>query len=437
MVIRRIFEKLFKSSKLRFVIVRYGTTASIAIELLIYARLLGPESFGNYALAIQIVGFLLLVGAGSGAGYVYVYFKNKDPNLEYVYLFGSTVQYLGGALFLSIFAWFSGSYLFISSLLLLLQIPYLISEPMLRVRNQFTLSAIGRSSGSMATIGVTLLFLFFSDSQTIWKNHLDLKTGIGLMLFGNSIGYSLYYYKVWTSGQIIIEPRKLLQIAAIPNSWLRYWEEIISPYWLYIVSSILFVAFTYVDRLFLQAYYPKLNLSVYSLGWQIAQSVLLLLNSLNIISGVKIGESQSQDPKVLVDTINKQLRFSMLAGVISFCVAILISVVLSYTYYEDYKGLVAVSTILSMGYLAYGVVGSVTMSLFFERKFTEMIIAYSSALLASTIGNILSINLGLSYLVPISISTFGLVFSNLFIWQQIRKNNQKLLLNSTVSAQQN
>jgi O-antigen/teichoic acid export membrane protein len=435
MVFRRMFDKLFKSSKLQFVIVRYGTTAAIAIELLIYARLLGPESFGNYALAVQIVGFLLLVGAGSGAGYVYVYFKNKDPNLEYIYLFGSTIQYLGGALFLSIFAWFSGSYLFISSLLLLLQIPYLISEPMLRVRNQFTLSAIGRSSGSMATIAVTLVFLLFSDSQTIWRNHLDLKTGIGLMLLGNSIGYSIYYYKIWTSGQINIDLRKLLQIAVIPGSWLRYWQEIISPYWLYIVSSILFVAFTYVDRLFLQAYYPKLNLSVYSLAWQIAQSVLLLLNSLNVISGVKIGESQAQDPKVLVDTINKQLKFSMLAGVTSFCFAILASSILNFTYYKDYIDLVAVSTILSTGYLAYGVVGSVTMSLFFERKFTEMIIAYSSALSISIIGNILSIKLGWSYLVPISISTFGLIFSNLFVWQQIQKNNNKLLLNSTVSSQ--
>jgi O-antigen/teichoic acid export membrane protein len=430
-----MFDKLFKSSKLQFVIVRYGTTAAIAIELLIYARLLGPESFGNYALAVQIVGFLLLVGAGSGAGYVYVYFKNQDPNLEYIYLFGSTIQYLGGALFLSIFAWFSGSYLFISSLLLLLQVPYLISEPMLRVRNQFTLSAVGRSSGSMATIAVTLVFLLFSDSQAIWKNHLDLKTGIGLMLLGNSIGYSIYYYKIWTTGQINIDLRKLLQIAVIPSSWLRYWQEIISPYWLYIVSSMLFVAFTYVDRLFLQAYYPKLNLSVYSLAWQIAQSVLLLLNSLNIISGVKIGESQAQDPKVLVDTINKQLKFSTLAGVISFCFAILASSILNFTYYKDYTGLVAVSTILSTGYLAYGVVGSVTMSLFFERKFTEMIIAYSSALFISIIGNILSIKLGWSYLVPISISTFGLIFSNLFIWQQIQKNNNKLLLNSTVSSQ--
>jgi O-antigen/teichoic acid export membrane protein len=432
MVLYRMFDKLFKSSKVHFVIVRYGTTAAIAIELLIYARLLGPESFGNYALAVQIVGFLLLVGAGSGAGYVYVYFKNQDPTLEYIYLFGSTVQYLGGALVLSIFAWFSGSYLFISSLLLLLQIPYLISEPMLRVRNQFTLSAIGRSSGSMATIVVTLLFLIFSDSQAIWKNHLDLKTGIGLMLIGNSIGYSLYYYKIWTSGQISIEPQELLQIAALRSNWLRYWQEIITPYWLYIVSSILFVAFTYVDRLFLQAYYPKLNLSVYSLAWQIAQSVLLLLNSLNIISGVKIGESQSQDPKILVNTINKQLRFSILAGIISFCFAVVASSILNYTYYQDFQGLVSVSTILSAGYLTYGVVGSVTMSLFFEKKFTEMIVAYSSALFISIIGNILSIKLGWSYLVPILISTSGLIISNLLIWQQIRKNNHKLILNSQI-----
>jgi O-antigen/teichoic acid export membrane protein len=349
----RLFTDTVKSSRFRFAVVRYLATAAIAIELLIYARLLGPQSFGNYALAVQIVGFLLLIGAGSGAGYVYVYFKNKDPDLEYIYLFGSIIQYLGGAILLTICAWFSGSYLLISSLLLLLQLPYFISEPMLRVRNQFALPAVGRASGSIATILVTISFLLLSRKGSIEQIHLNLSQGITLMLLGNCLGYGVYYYKVWTSGQINVQPRLLWGIATRADSWLRYWQEIIAPYWLYIVSSVLFVAFTYVDRLFLEAYYPKFNLSVYTLGWQVAQSVLLLLNSLNIISGVKIGESQSADPAVLVNVINKQLRLSSMVGVVAFLIAVVGAWILNYTYYRDYEGLLPVTVLLSLGYLSY------------------------------------------------------------------------------------
>jgi O-antigen/teichoic acid export membrane protein len=422
-----LLSKIFTDPRFKFTIVRYGATAAIAIELLLFARLLGPQSFGNYALSVQIVGLLLLVGAGSGAGYVYVYFKNPDPDLEYIYLAGSICQYLGGALFLVICALFSGSYLLVSSLLLLLQIPYLITEPMLRVRNQFTLPAIGRASGSMATIPVAILASLWISRQSAELPRLDLNTGIALMTIGNCCGYSIYYYRVWKSNHIQIDMRKLWHIAKQAKSWLRYWQDIIAPYWLYIVSSILFVAFTYVDRLFLEAYYPNSNLSIYSLAWQIAQSVLLLLNSLNIISGVRIGESQDRDPKILANVIDKQIKLSLVAGIGTFMVAILASILMNATIYKDYTGLTIVTIVLALGYLTYGVVGSVTMSLFFDKRFVFLIVVNLMILSISCIGNIMAVSYHWSFLYPISISSGGLVLGYLAIWYRIRTlNHQKI-----------
>lgn len=403
-----------RNPRIKLIVVRYFATAAIALELLLYARLLGPQSFGNYALAVQIVGFLLLVGAGSGAGYVYAYYKTEDKSIEYIYLLGATLQYLVGVFILAIFAGFSGSYWLIGSILLLLQIPYFVTEPMLRVRNQFTLSAVGRASGSIGTIVITLIALLLTQSpQPFLHLKFDLPTAFVLMLIGNFIGYSLYYRTILNSGYINLNFKVLVDLSTKTSSLYCYWKEIISPTVFYILSSILFVSFTYIDRLFLEAYYLKINLSVYSLSWQIAQSVLLLLNSLNIISGIRIGESQSQEPKHLVLVANRQLKYSAYAGLAALGVAMLGGWLLSLTIYSDYQGLLTVTSILAFGYLFYGVSGSIAMFLFFENQYLKISILYSVMIAISLIGNFISANHKFSYIYPIFFSSLALVITSL------------------------
>jgi len=421
------------SKRIEFVAVRYGATAAIAVEQLLYARLLGPKFFGEYALTIQIVGFLLLVGSGSTAGYIYVYYKTEDKTIESIYLLGACLQYLLGAVVMTIFSGFLGSYVYISSILLLLQIPYFVTEPMLRVRNQFTLPAIGRASGSIATIAITLIVLAFTQGQQpILNLRFDLSTGLMLMLIGNFLGYGLYYGAIFKSRQIQLDSGILVElISKRKSSLLKYWQAIIAPSWLFVLSSIVFVAFTYVDRLFLEAHYPIPNLSVYSLAWLIAQSVLLLLNSLNIIAGVKIGEFQSQDPKQLIAVANRQLKHSMVAGVAAFAIAVLGAWILSRTLYQDYENLLLVTSVLALGYLVYGVVGSISMFLFFEKQFAKISIVYSIMLIISLAGNFLAVQYGLNYIYPVALSSFGLIVASalLLVLYQF-SSNQYLRLGS-------
>jgi O-antigen/teichoic acid export membrane protein len=424
-----------RNPRFKLIVVRYFATAAIALELLLYARLLGPQSFGSYALAVQIVGFLLLVGAGSGAGYVYAYYKTEDKSIEYIYLLGASLQYLVGVLVLAIFAGFSGSYWLIGSVLLLLQIPYFVTEPMLRVRNQFTLSAIGRASGSMGTIVMTSIVLLLTQgSQPFLHLKFDLPTGFVLMLIGNFIGYSLYYKTILNSGYIQLDFRILVKLATKISSLYSYWKAIIAPTVFYMLSSILFVSFTYIDRLFLEAYYPKINLSVYSLSWQIAQSVLLLLNSLNIISGVRIGESQSQEPKHLVLVANRQLKYSAYAGLAALGVAMLAGWLLSLTIYSDYEGLLSVTSILAFGYLFYGVSGSITMFLFFENQYLKISILYSVMIAISLIGNLISANYKFSYIYPIFFSSLALVITSLSLLIFYQFLSKKYIINGGIES---
>jgi O-antigen/teichoic acid export membrane protein len=426
----KLTTNLFQNPRFNLVLVRYCSTAAIALELLLYARLLGPQSFGNYALAVQIVGFLLLVGAGSGAGYVYAYYKTEDKNIEYIYLLGATLQYLVGVFVLAIFAGFSGSYWLIGSILLLLQIPYLVTEPMLRVRNQFTLPAIGRASGSIGTIVITLIALLLVQGPKPFLHlKFDLQTAFMLMLIGNFIGYSLYYKTILSSGYINLDFKVLVELSTKFYSLYSYWKEIISPTVFYILSSILFVSFTYIDRLFLEAYYLNINLSVYSLSWQIAQSVLLLLNSLNIISGVRIGESQSQEPKHLIWVANRQLKYSAYAGLAALGVAMLGGWLLNLTIYSDYPGLLTVTSILAFSYLFYGVAGSITMFLFFENQYLKISILYSFMIAISLIGNSISANYKFSYIYPVFFSSLSLAITSLSLLVLYRLLSKKYIIN--------
>jgi O-antigen/teichoic acid export membrane protein len=431
----KLLRQIFQNSRLTFILVRYAATAAVVIEMLMFARLLGPQAFGSYALSIQVVGFLILVGAGSGAGYVKQYYQHQtEPSdIESNYIFGSLVQYLGGGIALLICSWFSGSYLYISSLLLLIQIPYYISEPILRVRNKFVLPAVGRASGSIATVVLTAIVLISGGKPLISSPHLDLSTGLTLMLLGNMLGYATYYGVIIFGRHIRFSAQRFWQTCLDRHSLYNYWQRIIIPSRIYTIATIVFTAFTYIDRLFLEHNYPKSTLSVYALAWQIAQGVLLLLTALNTISGVRIGESQSQDPISLIKVANRQLKMSAVAGVFSLIVAISASWVLNLTWYRDYEGLTAVTMILSLGYLSSGVIGSVMMLLFFERKYLQVTIAYTSILLISVLGNIISHEYHLSFIYPVSISSIALVAVNLWLWRLFNRISNHLVAKSTIA----
>jgi O-antigen/teichoic acid export membrane protein len=429
MKIWQIVSKLCFSPRTAFVVIRYATTAAVVIEMLLFARLLGPKGFGSYALALQLVGFLALVGSGCGAGYVLNFYKqeNRLADVEYLYIFGSLVQYIGGGIAVLILAWFSGSYLQISSLLLLIQVPYYITEPILRVRNKFVLPAIGRASGSIATILLTFIILIFQTKGNITDYHLDLQTGITLMISGNILGYGVYYLVLMTGKQIDLSWRKLWITCCERGNLQRYLKQMIQPSWIYTISSIIFTAFTYVDRLFLEKYYPKSTLSAYALAWQVAQGVLLLLTALNTISGIRIGESQSEDPISLIKVANRQLKISGIAGGFSLVLAVAVSWVLSLSLYRDYDGLLVVTMLLSLGYLGYGIIGSVMMLLFFENKFRQVTVAYLLILLGAIFGHIIAHNYGLSFLYPIAFSSLLLVMVNIWLWTMFRKVGKQLL----------
>jgi O-antigen/teichoic acid export membrane protein len=410
----KLIEQLFCHPRINFIIVRYLTTAWIALELFIFARLLGPTTFGQYALALQVVGLMTLVGAGSGAGYIYAYYKEQESNIEEIYLVGSIFQYCLGSAILLILSSFFQSYLVLSSVLLIIKIPYLVSEPMLRVHNQFTLPAIGKASGSILTTLLIFIYLLCGSIPVSYNTQIAINSAILITLLGNIFGHLAYYFYLNFSKSFTIKA-KFLGYKNISRKLMSYWNLIIAPSWLYTASTILFVSYTFVDRIFLEFFYSDIELSIYALAWQIAQSVLLILTSLNIISGVRIGESQSQNPTELVKIANWQLKVSAQAGLLALVVALLSSWILSVSLYHDYEGLFSAAAIISFGYLTFGVAGSITMVLFFEKKLLEICLAYSFLLFISILGNWAAILFNLNYIFPILFSSLALSFTGILL----------------------
>ena len=427
--------KLLNNPRLSFIAVRYSSAAVVALESLLFAKLLGSESYGNYALTVQIVGLLSIIGAGCGAGFLYAYYKdNPDSSseeVEYTYLIGATTQYITGTVLLFLTGIISKSYITLSCLLLFLQIPYLILLPILRVKNKFNFIPIGKASGSVGTIILATIFLL-QTTDKLWSNQLSLKTGLTLMILGNLMGYLIYYWVIFAGKHYQVSIKKILLFLNTGQKvYSDYFARILSHSYVYTIGSVTFICFTYTDRLFLKHNYSGNALSEYSLSWQIAQSVLLLLNSLNIISGIKIGESISDSSLKITSVVRKQLGMTVLAGLAVFIIAIVGSFVLRVSWYKDYTNLVLITSIISFGYIVYGITGSLNMLIFLEHKMVHFLLASSFALLSSVIGHIVAVRYEIFYIWPVMISSISLVLSQLYLLSVALNISKKIVKSST------
>jgi O-antigen/teichoic acid export membrane protein len=394
--------------------VRYVAVALVALEALAFARLLGPESYGRYALVVQMAALIPAFINPSTTGYIYAYYKDQAATLSAEYFSGAVVYYVvvTAVLFGALLAF--QPYLVISVLLFWIQALYFLTEPLLRVRNRFVLATIGRCIGSIATL---LLVLGWLATWAPPSRQLDLSTAVVLLLVGNVIGYALYLVLLLRIARV-----RLPGLPARARGGLRvhlrgYWERILRHGLPLATYPVIYTLFTYVDRLFIERYRPADVLSSYTLAWQLAQGGLIILTSLNVVAQVRIGEALAHDATHLGRELRKQFLRMAAAGGFSFLTILGAAAVLSVTVYADYANLLLVTTLVAGGYVILNIAGSVTHVLSYEKRLS-ILCASNLALLATALAaNALTLYYGLSYIVPIATSCAGLaVMSAVLVW---------------------
>jgi O-antigen/teichoic acid export membrane protein len=406
-------------SSLGYVLARYASAVLFALEALALARLLGPDGYGQYALLPQIAVLLLFTTLGSNAGYVYAFYKSGDPNLDRQYLVGATTQFvIGGLICTAILAW-ARPFFAIGAVIYLVQMPYYITEPMLRVRNRFSLVALGRA----ISIFLTLVLIF---GWALSPYALSLASAIAFMVIGNVAGYLTYYAILIRWNVLGIDVRQLAGDFWRRETWASYWVNVMRPGLPLNASTIILYIFTNVDRLFIEHYRTPAALSAYSLAWQLSQGVLLLLTSMNLVSGVRVGERMSGAPVGLMKELRRRFRMTAAVGVGAYLTVAVGAWVLSRTLYSDYQDLVVIVLLLSAGYIAMNVVGSVTGVLSFERRATELNLGYAAALLASIAGNIVAVKFGFWFGVPVALTSLSLITLNVWFAFYTRKLARQL-----------
>src|SRR6185295_10893249 len=100
--------------------------------------------YGYYAIIAQVASLMVFVTAGSNAGYVYAHFRRTGPALDRYYLAAAVAQFLVGAVVATLLVGWLRPYFLFGVLLFVIQVPYLLTEPMLRVRSFYTITALGR-----------------------------------------------------------------------------------------------------------------------------------------------------------------------------------------------------------------------------------------------------------------------------------------------------
>ena len=246
------------------------------------------------------------------------------------------------------------------------------------------------------------------------------------LVIGNVLGYLAYYALLARWNVLGINLRQLASDVSRRETWAGYWRNVLRPGLPLNASTIILYIFTNVDRLFIEHYRSPEALSSYSLAWQLSQGVLLLLTSMNLVSGVRVGERMSGKAAGLIQELRRRFRVTAVVGMSAYLAVAASAWVLSRTLYSDYQDLVAIVLLLSAGYIAMNVVGSVTGVLSFERRAKELNLGYGTALIASIAGNVIAIKFGFWYGVPVALTSLSLITLNVWFAFYTRKVAQQL-----------
>lgn len=399
-------------SRMVYIVVRYIAAVVVAAEALLFARLLGPSSYGQYAIIAQIAVLLTFVTLGSNAGYVYAHYRRTEPALDDYYVAGAAVQFIAGTAVVAVcFAYLRPHFLF-GVLLFLIQTPYLLTEPMLRVRNYYSITALGR--GLPALIAVALAGSYLSLRSGPPSLHMDVRPALTIMIIGNLIGYVVYYAVIIRKGYLRFDPITTIRTLRLPTTWANYWRHVLVPGLPLNASTILIVIFQNVDRLFIEHYRPPSALSVYSLGWQLSQGALLMLTSMNLVSGVRVGERMGGTGPEIRAELLRQFRLTLVAAVLAVSALVGGTILLSQTVYRDYVQLLPITLLVSVGYVAIYVVGSITGLMFYNGRAKELTLGYFAVVVSSFLGNVAAIHWNTWYGVPVAFSSLSLIVLN--VW---------------------
>jgi O-antigen/teichoic acid export membrane protein len=399
-MISRLWGKLLRGevvsgNQLGFIVIRYGSAILIALEALFFARMLGPQIYGKYAILGQFVVLITLGAIGHPAGYVYAYFRMQNEELDNYYVSGAGTQYILGGLVAAFIAIFIDPHYLVAVALYFLQIPNLLTEPMLRVRNRFAFTAVGRGLASLITLLLAISWLLYASTPGASK--MDLQVAVISTLAGNLIGTVLYCYILARTGYLRFSWGKILRSLANRNSWTQYWRTILRPGVPLNASSAILSVFNNIPRLVLDRYYSPVELSVYSLAWQLSQGSMLILSSMNLVSAVEVGQRMSKSSEGFRAALKRQLWATSLVGMGTFVILVCAAFLLTHFVYRDYHDLPLISVLLNSGYLVMNIVGAIMGFLFYERKSWTMNLGYAAATVATLLACLAGASFGVWY----------------------------------------
>ncbi len=401
-----------------FVLSRYIAVGIAAGEAFLFAYILGVDSYGQYAVIMQIANSLVMLGFGNASGYIYAFYKNSLGDNNEVYKLVSLLQYLIGAGVLALALLIAKPQFLASIFIFLIQVPYLITEPLFRVKNMFVVPVIGKGMGSLMTI--LLISIFYFSQVNAESGRISINTSIMIVLFGNFLGYGIYYLSIfWVRGVKVESLIDFLSLKAliIRDRVVNYWFSIQKPGILISSSSLVFMFFMNVDRLFIEHFHRPEILSVYSLAWQLSQGACLLLTSLNLMSNIRIGQkiSGSSTDKELTRLLKKELLITFYTGFSVFVALVCASYILSKLIYKDYYDLVRITALVGGGYLSIYIASAVTGLLTYEGHNLGLVISWAIALCMSLGFNLLSIRYDLWYGNAVAMTSFILILQSLWL----------------------
>lgn len=383
--------------------IQRGAVASLVFATsLLSAKLLGPQHYGELAMFLFIAKSLIALNLGSVAGFFISKYTNDDK-LETV--MGYTKSLTLHLLLAGVLASGVGSYIGIvyalASVGFILLIPLYAIEPVSRVKRLFYVSLLPDVMLSVSAICASLMtaaLYYYKKISTF--DHL-----LVLVIFFMVVFYLVFLRRLFTEFVSNIRPIREVEL-------MKYFHLIKKGFPQY-VTTLAFVAFLSVDRIFLERYHSGEVAGVYLYSYQLSIGASLFVSAQSFVSGINIGEAV-RDHNNIVNMFNGVLKNAFTIAVPSYIILIVASYLLEKYFLTSFSGLVLITSILGLGFVSFYLASNVTGIAFYISRAKFLIGGMVLLIPLSIVSNLIILSLGLdSKWVGIS-SGVALLFYSIF-----------------------
>ena len=358
-----------------YAVQRVATAGLVFGTSILCAKALPPEIYADLVFFFFLAKSLIMGNLGASSGYLVHHYTrqqhDEDQARRFANLYASHLAVLG--IIVAVSGIFAGPVYLVSGLGFLLIVPFIVVEPVFRVKRVFIFSLLPDILLSFGTLLATAVYVAVRLSGA--SPHAILAYVLpSLALFSLPLAWRTLRDFDW-------RPRRIPR-----DQWSAYVDFLKAGLPRYSATAILTVLL-WLDRVFLEKFYDRAELGVYLLAFQLASGAAILVTAHNMISAVDIGEAISKG-QVNRSLLGRVFTQSVVFGSVGLVLMVAASYLLEHYFLTNYHGLFHNTVALCIGVVAFQCAANVTDVAYYKGRHRWLILGLLALVAASLVWNV-------------------------------------------------